>query len=200
VTRAFCGLRPPDHMRPLRRGLLRSRHAPSPRPGPDGAARTVHRRRAPRSFRSAVSYAAPRSRSSPGFPLLFLHPVGSGLDGLDRADEAPRWWLAGGPRIPRGTRQSMCARDPRSAAGSAAATRSKWAAESPAESSSVGCAKLLLGCEPATARNSQFHGLGFGNWEAPSRFAWLGQKVCTEMRLCPIKIFYSLKIIKFYII
>lgn len=41
-------------------------------------------------------------------PLLFLHPVGSGVDGRDRADEAPRWWLAGGPRIPRETRQSMC--------------------------------------------------------------------------------------------
>lgn len=185
-------------MRPLRRGLLllRSRHAPSPRPGPDGAARTVHRRRAPRSFRSAVSYAAPRSRSSPGFPLLFLHPVGSGLDGLDRADEAPRWWLAGGPRIPRGTRQSMCARDPRSAAGSAA-TRSKWAAESPAESSSVGCAKLLLGCEPATARNSQFHGLGFGRHPAGLH----GSARRFALRCdCPIKILYSLKIIKFYII
>jgi len=71
---------------------------------------------------------APRPIRSRG-PLLFLHTVGSGLDGRDRADEAPAVVVGRWAQDPSGnTSVHVRASDPRSAAGSAA-TRSKWAAE-----------------------------------------------------------------------
>jgi hypothetical protein len=71
---------------------------------------------------------APRPIRSRG-PLLFLHTVGSGLDGRDRADEAPAVVVGRWAQDPSGnTSVHVRASDLRSAAGSAA-TRSKWAAE-----------------------------------------------------------------------
>lgn len=135
MTRAFRGLRPgapgshaPVGPRPALPARVRSprRLGPVVVPPPRGRTDQQHAQASraqklpPRCF---LRRSPRRILAMP--PRLFLRPVGSGLDGRDpRADDPlPRArWLAGGPGIPRGTRQSMCREGPADrAAGSAAA-------------------------------------------------------------------------------
>lgn len=121
-------------------------HAPAPPWGPA---------RAPRAFASAWSPPpsgqgqASRVRKLPprcfldwlpaadhSFLLPFLEAVGSGLGRRDRAQEPPFRWLAGGPCLPRKTRQAMCglgAHGPRPGAPQPAAASRQWVDGLPAE-------------------------------------------------------------------